>query len=144
MCASAGILIPFNQIRYEHPHHRQKPRNLMDSGAFRHFAEVRFSRFWSNASKSCKNSIFPGFVSRQKRRSPLIIWGGRLLHYPRLFSCSASEIIHAHAVQVRKAHQCLYIGLIFADFIARQCNHIDTCSLGCLLLGQPALFPGLL
>ena len=21
MCASAGILIPFNQIRYEHPHH---------------------------------------------------------------------------------------------------------------------------
>lgn len=39
----------------------------MGSGAFRHFAEVRFSRFWPNASKSCKNSIFPGFVSRQKQ-----------------------------------------------------------------------------
>ena len=41
-----------------------KLRNLIGSGAFRHFAEVRFSRFWPNASKSCKNSIFPGFVSR--------------------------------------------------------------------------------
>lgn len=32
----------------------------MGSGAFRHFAEVRFSRFWSNVSGSFKSSIFPG------------------------------------------------------------------------------------
>jgi len=43
----------------------------MGSGAFRHFAEWCAWDFLEIIRKSCKNSIFPGFVSRQKRRSPL-------------------------------------------------------------------------
>ena len=100
---------------------------------------------WKTLKKVAKISFSRVCMPDKKnRRSPLIIWGGRLLLYPRLLLCSACEIIHAYAVQVCKAHQCLYIRFILADFIARQSDHIDARPLGCFLLGQPALFSGFL
>ena len=53
---------------------------------------------WKSSEKVAKIAFFPGLCPGKKRRSPLIIWGDRLLLYQRLFFSSACEIIHAHAL----------------------------------------------